>query len=66
MDCAELGVRLRALREKRGMTIEGAAKRAGMSSTQIIEIEGGHKASMVITILKIMEAWGISPRELFY
>lgn len=57
----ELGLRLRQLREERGMTQQAVARAAGIATDMVSRLENGHYSSPGLrTLLRIAEGMGIS------
>lgn len=59
-----LAVVLRRLREDRGMTLEALAFKSGVSIGSLGRIERGHSSAAWSTVLKIVDALGVSLSEL--
>lgn len=60
-----LGLRIRALREQRDLSLEELAHRSDLSFRGLIYIEHGRRNAGVLTLLKIAEGLGVSPAKLF-
>lgn len=58
---ARVGATVRALREKKGMTVTDLARSTGLSPAHISEIERGRTAASVATLEKLARALGVSP-----
>lgn len=58
---ARVGATVRALREKKGMTVTDLARVTGLSPAHISEIERGRTAASVATLEKLAAALGVSP-----
>ena len=59
------GEKLRALREKRGLSIRQMAATLDISShSHIVNLEAGRKKPSVDLILKIAEVFDVSPNQL--
>jgi len=57
----ELGHRLRALREERGLTQQALARAAGIATDMVSRLENGHYSSPGLrTLLRIAEGMGVS------
>jgi transcriptional regulator with XRE-family HTH domain len=56
---------LRHWRERRGYSVRGLAKRAGVGYVSIVRIENGRMSPTVAMLEKLARALGISVRELF-
>lgn len=61
---ARVGATVRALREKKGMTVTDLARSTGLSPAHISEIERGRTAASVATLEKLARALGVSPGAL--
>ncbi len=58
---AELGQRVRSLREERGLTQNALAKSAGIATDMVSRLENGHYSSPGLrTLLRIADGMGIS------
>jgi transcriptional regulator with XRE-family HTH domain len=57
-------VKLRALREERGLTQEEAAQLADVSHSTLIRLESGERAPYMPTVTKIAAAYGVPFEEL--
>lgn len=62
----QLGRKVRAVREARGMTQEDLAHRSGLSSVQISRIERGRREIRITTLLQLLRALDVSPEELLH
>ena len=62
---AELGVRLRALRSSRGLSLRAAAALAGVTPGALSQIETGKNSPSVSTLKKVLGAVGVSLGEFF-
>jgi len=57
---AELGQRLRSLREERGLTQQALAKAAGIATDMVSRLENGHYSSPGLrTLLRIADGMGL-------
>ena len=56
---ALLGVHIRKLRKKRGLTIRELSDKADLSTDFISDIEGGRKEPSVTTLSKLSDALGV-------
>ena len=56
---------LRHWRERRGYSVRGLAKAAGVGYVSIVRIENGHMSPTVAMLEKLAEALGISVRDFF-
>jgi transcriptional regulator with XRE-family HTH domain len=57
---SELGQRLRALREERGMTQQALAKAAGIATDMVSRLENGHYTSPGLrTLVRLAEGMGV-------
>jgi transcriptional regulator with XRE-family HTH domain len=59
------GSNLRAIRKEKQLTMEALANLAEIELSQIYRIETGKINPKLTTLMKIANALGISPRELF-
>jgi len=59
------GMRLRKLREFRGLSIDDLAHAAGLSPRQLIRVEHGRASPSVLWVLDIADALGVEPCDLF-
>jgi len=59
--CREFGMKVRTLREQRGLSQEGFADLVGMHRTYVGGIERGERNPTLTTIHKIAEALGVRP-----
>lgn len=56
-----MGARLRALREERGLTQQGAAKAAGITTDMISRLENGrYKSPGLRTLVRIADGLGVA------
>ena len=62
---AEIGLHIRELREKRGISMYQLALDSGISNSVLMRIEKGEREARVNTVLKIIEGLGITPAEFF-
>ncbi len=60
-----LGNRVRALRDKRGLTLERAAEQMTMDLTHLAKIEFGKVNVTFVTLVRIANGLGVSIRDLF-
>ncbi len=60
-----IGLRVRAAREGASLTLEAVWLRSGIRTTTISDIEQGHRAAMIDTVIKIADAIGV-PLENFF
>ena len=58
------GQNLTRLRERAGLSQEGAADRAGLHRTHVVMIEAGQRLPRLDTIVKLSGAVGVEPCEL--
>ena len=66
MDIKEkIGLRIRVLRKKAGLSQEGLALKAGIDRTYINSIENGKRNISILNINKIANALDISLTDLF-
>jgi transcriptional regulator with XRE-family HTH domain len=59
-----IALKLRALREQRGLTPKEAAELADVSHRTLIRLESGERAPYMPTVTKIAGAYGVSVEEL--
>ena len=59
-----IALKLRALREERGLTQEEAAQLAEVSHRTLIRLESGERAPYMPTVTKIARAYGVPLEEL--
>ena len=59
-----LGERVRALRRERGLTLEGLARRSGVSRAMISKLERGEKNPTLVIAAKVAEGLGVSLSQL--
>ncbi len=59
-----MGLRLRALREKRGLSVRGLAKMAGVQFSTVHRIETGKMSPRLVTLTKLAKALGVSVSDL--
>ncbi len=59
------GMRLRRLREHRGLSIDELANAGNLSSRQLIRVEHGKASPSVLWILDVAAALQVEPSELF-
>jgi transcriptional regulator with XRE-family HTH domain len=59
-----MGLLLRQLREKKGVSLRGLADKAGISFTTLYRIEAGKTEPRFGTLEKIAKALGVSTRDL--
>lgn len=55
-----LGRRVRALRRERGLTLDGLARRSGVSRAMISKLERGEKSPTLVVAAKVAEGLGVS------
>ncbi len=55
-----LGQRVRALRRERGLTLDGLARRSGVSRAMISKLERGEKNPTLVVAAKVAEGLGVS------
>lgn len=60
-----IGVEVRSLRARRGMSQEELAKRAGISRVSVSEIENGKRDPGSSTVAKLADALGVPAGALF-
>jgi transcriptional regulator with XRE-family HTH domain len=61
---APIAVKLRVLREERGLTHKEAAELANVSHLTLIRLESGKRPPYIPTVTKIAKAYGVSLAEL--
>jgi XRE family aerobic/anaerobic benzoate catabolism transcriptional regulator len=61
---AELGRRLRDLRQRRGLTQKALGERAGVSPRFLVQVEGGEGNLSVLRLAELAEALGVSLTQL--
>lgn len=61
----DVGARLRALREERGLSLRGLARESGLSANALSMIERGRTSPSVSTLYKVAAALGIPITSLF-
>ena len=59
------GARLRALRKAQKLSQEGVALKCGLDRSYVGQIERGESNLSLVNILRIAEALGVGPGELF-
>jgi len=59
-----IGVRVRAAREYANLTLEAVWLRSGIRITTISDIEQGHRAALIDTLIKIADAIGVPLEDL--
>lgn len=58
-----LGIRIKAVRESRGLSIRDLAELAGINKSQIVRIESGQSDPHYTTLLRIARALEVSVGE---
>jgi repressor LexA len=58
-----IAVKLRVLREERGLTHEAAAELANVSYWTLIRLESGERPPYMPTVTKLARAYGLSVEE---
>ena len=61
----KLGLRIRQLRQERGMSQEELSFLAELDRTYITSVENGHRNISIINIEKIAKAFSMSIKDLF-
>jgi DNA-binding XRE family transcriptional regulator len=64
MMAGPIAVKLRSLREERGLTPKEAAELAGVSHFTLIYLESGKRAPYMPTVTKLARAYGVTIEEL--
>lgn len=59
-----IAVKLRDLREQRGLSQKQAAELAGITAETLIDLEGGKRAPYMPTVTKLARAYGVPIEEL--
>jgi len=59
-----IALKLRTLREERGLTHKEAAQLAGVSHWTLIRLESGERAPYMPTVTKLARAYGVLLEEL--
>lgn len=62
----QIGRNIRAERSRRDLTQEAVARLAGMAPTQVARIERGETDSGITKYLRLAQAIGIRPADLFF
>lgn len=65
IDLKELGSRLRRVRESRGYTQEEVAELLGIPRSSVVQIESGNRSVDSLELMKLSEAFGFEPKDLF-
>src|SRR6516162_9788244 len=65
IDLKELGSRLRRVRESRGYTQEEVAELLGIPRSSVVQIESGNRSVDSLELMKLSEAFGFDPKDLF-
>src|SRR5258708_38127577 len=60
----QIGLRIKELREHRGLTSKGLAERTGIAPQSLSRIEPGHRDVVYTTLQPILAAMGASPKDL--
>lgn len=63
---AAIGANIRAERVRRNLTQEALAGRTGIAVTQLARMERGETDSGITKYLRVAEAIGIGPADLFF
>jgi transcriptional regulator with XRE-family HTH domain len=61
----ELGIRIRTLRDKAGLSLSELEAESGIPKATISRIENGHRNPRIETLKKIAEGIGVELKELF-
>ena len=59
------GVRLRALRRERGLSLREASQRSGLSVSFLSAVERGEAGASVATLTRLTQAYGVTTLDLF-
>lgn len=59
-----IGVQIRAAREHAGLTQEAVSLRTGVRITTVSDIEQGHRAAQLDTLIRIADAIGVDLADL--
>jgi XRE family transcriptional regulator, regulator of sulfur utilization len=59
-----IAMKLRALREERGLSHKQAAELAGITAETLIDLEGGERPPYMPTVTKLARAYGVPIEEL--
>lgn len=62
---SRFGLRVRALRRRRDLTLEQLGERAGLSDKYLQAVETARQAPTIETIEKLARGLGVAPQELF-
>jgi len=60
----QIGVQIRAAREHAGLTQETIALRSGIRITTVSDIEQGHRAAQIDTLIRMADAIGVPLEDL--
>lgn len=63
-ECIEFGLRVRQLRDKRGLSQERLGQVAGLDRTFVSSIEAGRRNVTLVTIHKLAIALEVAPADL--
>src|ERR1700751_1462971 len=61
IDATQLGLRMRAMREKRGLTQEAVAEALRLPRTAVTNIEAGARAVSTLELTKLADLYGCPP-----
>jgi transcriptional regulator with XRE-family HTH domain len=64
-ECRRLGLRVRQLRQERGLTLEGASARATIDITHWQKIEAGTINVSMVTLVRLADGLGVALVDLF-
>lgn len=56
---------LKDVREKKGMSVRGLAKMAGLSKTYVSDVENDHKIPTIYSLCVLAATLGVRPEELY-
>jgi transcriptional regulator with XRE-family HTH domain len=60
----DIAINIKRLRQKRGLTLESLARRAGVTKGYLSQVENFRTTSSISTLYRIAEALGVRPAEL--
>lgn len=65
LELTKLGIRLRSLRSQHGWTLEGLAKRSGVSEAYLSRLESGDRQPSLAVLFSLAQAFGVALPSLF-